>query len=303
MSDFKIPVNDVDKASKWTAFVLVDLKIVFIITFMYVSVVNLISTTANSEASADVNCNNTFNVTTKHSNVNVNFIHDAVLWNCRDHSVTKRYYQILYLMLIVSFALALATITIVKWNILCNAVHGHAYLWYIAVVQCVRNSKEKNTDEEAARNAKLYRKLLETERRIEVPIGYNRCRCLTLFFSSCIIPIAIFLSFTTYDLHPLSCISEEGENFIEYTRMANDMKTGTVEIRFPDSIRAYRIAAITVLIILGLGFFINTLFFYGCNLKIIEDFETQVKRQIEEEKEAARVKQATFTDTHVPIHS
>ena len=98
-----IPVEDVDKASKWTVFILVDLKIVFIITFVYISVVNLISTTANNEASTDVNSNNTFTVTAEHRNVNISFIDDAVLWNCRDHSETKRYYQVLYLMLIVSF--------------------------------------------------------------------------------------------------------------------------------------------------------------------------------------------------------
>ena len=284
MGDFKIPVDDVDKASKWTAFVLVDLKIVFIITFVYVSVVNLISTTANSEASTDVNCNGTFTVTAKHSNVKVSFIDDAVLWNCRDHSETKRYYQILYFMLILSFGLALAALTIVKWNILCNAVHGHTYLWYIAVVQCVRNSAGTATNEDTTMDAKLYRKLLETECSIEVPKGYNWCRLLTLFISSCIIPTAIFLSFTTYDLHPLSCLSAEGENLIEYTRMTNDMKTGTVEIRFPDSIRTYRIVAIVVLIILGLGFFINTLVFYGCNFKIIENFKIQVKTKIEEKR-------------------
>ena len=95
-SGFEIPVENVDKASKWTSFVLVDLKIVFIITFVYVSAVNLISTTANNEATIDVNYNGTFNVTTEHINVNVDCIDDAVLWSCRHHSMTKNYYKILY---------------------------------------------------------------------------------------------------------------------------------------------------------------------------------------------------------------
>ena len=288
MGNYKIPVDDVDKASKWTAFFLVDLKIVFIITFVYVSVVNLVSTTANNEASTDVNSNSTFTVTTKHGNVNVSFIDDAILWNCRDHSETKRYYQILYWMLIVSFGLALVTLTIVKWNILCNAMHGHTYLWYIAVVNCIRNSAGNTTSDEATTKAKLYRKLLETECNINVPKGYNRCRLLTLFINSCIIPFAIFLSFTTYDLHPLSCISEQGDNFIEYTRMPNNMKGGTVEIQFPDWIKIYRIVAIIALFILGLGFLINILCFYVCNFRIIEKLETQVKIMIEEKTKQKR---------------
>ena len=286
--NIEIPVEDFDKASKWTAFVLVDLKIVFIITFVYVSVVNLISTTANNEASTDVNCNNTFTVTTELTDMNVSFIDDAVLWNCRDHSETKRYYKVLYLMLIGSFGFALAAFTIVKWNVLYSAVHGKSYLWHIAIVQSIQKKvaneiNDASTTDEAAtkiakRKAKIYRRLLEKECKITIPEHLNGYRLLTLFINSCILPIGIFLAFTTYDLHPLSCISEEREDFIEYTMAANDTG-GTVEIQLPDSIKTYRIVAVTLLVILGCIFAFNITHFYKYNFKIIEKYEEEVENQ------------------------
>ena len=99
----EIPVKNVEKASKWTAFVLIDLKTVFIIVFVYISIVNLIVTTANNEANTDVSCKgNNFTMSSQpgHENVTVEFIDDAVLWNCRSHSVTKSYYKHLYGLLI-----------------------------------------------------------------------------------------------------------------------------------------------------------------------------------------------------------
>ena len=56
--------NDtVDKASKWTIYFLIDLRVVFIIIYVYVTIVNLISTTADNEATSDKYVNITFNVT------------------------------------------------------------------------------------------------------------------------------------------------------------------------------------------------------------------------------------------------
>ena len=277
MGDTGIPVEGVDKVSKWTVFLLVDLKIVFIITFVYISVVNLISTTANNEASTDVNSNNTFTVTTEHTNVNVSFIDDAVLWNCRDHSQTKRYYQVLYSMLIGSFGFALVTFTIVKLNILFSAIHGHTYLWHIAIVQSIRKEIQVADQGQAKRKAKIYRKLLENECKVTIPTKYSCCRLFTLFINSFILPIGIFLAFTTYDLHPLSCISK-GKELIEYTRAAN-ATAGTVEIRFPDGMKAYRAVAVGSLFLLGYVFVICIICFYNSNFKITEEYEKEVVKQ------------------------
>ena len=300
---------------------------------MYVSVVNLISTTANNEATTDIHSNNTFSVTTQHTNVKVSFIDDAVLWNCRDQSVTRSYYRILYLMLIGSFSFALVTLTIVKWKILCSAEHSYTYLWRIAVVHCIwdkvgeltanikepakdeTNTEEPNlttidmdakkieepitttditggyeetcdkstmtmTEEPKMDVAARYYQLLEDEDiSFNVPIGYNGCRLFTLFINSLILPIALFLCFTTYDLHPFSCIPMQEEKYIEYSRTKN-ANTGTVEIQFPDWIKAYRIAAIILLFLFGFIFLISTICFHACNFKIVEQLKGQVKERI-----------------------
>ena len=289
-NNMEIPVETVDKASKWTVFVLVDLKILFIITFVYVTIVNLISTTANNEASTAVRSNNTFTVTIEHTNVNVSAIDDAVLWNCRDHSETKRYYKVLYSMLIGFLGFALAAFTIVKWNVLYSAVHGRSYLWHIAIVQSIQKkaADEKNAskadpeDDEAATTlakikAKIYRTLLENECKVTISKELNFYRLLTLFINSCIIPLGLFLIFTTYDLHPLSCISE-GEEFIRYTMATNDTG-GIVEIQFPNSIKNYQKVANGLLYILVCIFAVNITRFYKYNFKIIEEYEIEVENQ------------------------
>lgn len=101
---------------------------------------------------------------------------------------------------------------------------------------------------------------------------------LTLFINTWIVPIGIFLAFTTYDLHPFSCISKEREKFIKYTIGANDTG-GTVEIQFPDSMKIYRIVAVGLLFILGFFFIINIICFYKKNFKIIEEYEKEVENQ------------------------
>ena len=283
---YNISVKDADKASKWTVFLLVDLKIVFIITFVYISVVNLISTTANNEATTDVNSNDTFTVTAEHTNVNVSFIGDAVLWNCRNHSVTKRYYQVLYWMLIISFLAALVAFSLVKMSILINAVHGKTYLWHIAIVQFIQKigstdkSKQSINKSEALNKAKYYRKKLEEENERKTFNHYNCCRLSTLCITSCIIlPFGLFIAFTAYDLHPLSCILTDIEENIEYTRVAdcNTDFEGMVKIKFSDCMTIYQKIALVLLSILGFVYFINILSFYVCNFQIIEMYKDDLK--------------------------
>jgi len=44
----------VRKYQKWTGYFLIDIKIIFIITYIYISMVNLISTTTNNEVNQDI---------------------------------------------------------------------------------------------------------------------------------------------------------------------------------------------------------------------------------------------------------
>ena len=265
----------VDKASKWTVFLLVDLKTVFIIVFVYVSIVNLIATTANNEANSDVNCKtNTFTVSSQpgHQNVTVEFIDDAVLWNCRDHSVTKRYYKHLYGLLIGSFAFALVSFMITKITILCASVHGYTYLWHVAVVRSIQKVRivKPATKNMVDKFKEAYTTLLSDGCKQSIP-GACTCRMASLVLNSLILPFAILITATTYDLHPISCLVGPGDQFIEYNET-----TKTVEIRYRDGIVLYQITAWITVALLWLTFAINIYCFYWSNLKIVKELENLV---------------------------
>ena len=138
--------EEVGKASKWTIYFLVDLRVVFIILYVYVTAVNLISTTATTEATTDSECTGRYNVTSRpeHMNVSVSSIDDAVLWNCRNLSETKIYYKGLYILLLVAFFLTLLIFLIVKCTIIFGATHDdrYRYLKRIAVIQCLAELEE-----------------------------------------------------------------------------------------------------------------------------------------------------------------
>ena len=278
----------VDKASKWTVFLLVDLKTVFIIVFVYVSIVNLIATTANNEANSDVNCKtNTFTVSSQpgHQNVTVEFIDDAVLWNCRDHSVTKSYYKHLYGLLIGSFALALVSFAITKVTILCASVHGYTYLWHVAVARSIRKARTVNL---VKNNANTVNKVKEAYRMLKLPTdgctddicGAATCRMASLVFNSLILPFAIFITATTYDLHPFSCIAGPGEQLIEYNEA-----TKTVEIRYRDGIVIYQLIAGITVALLWVMFAINIYCFYWSNFNIVKKLENLVNVKLVEKLE------------------
>lgn len=149
-----------DDRHPWTIYLLVDLKVVFIITFAYITIVNLMSSTANSEAFTDRKSMMLFNVSSKYMNVNVDSINDAVLWNCRRLSSTSNYYMFLYWMVIVSlvvvmggfFVIKLIALITVSSNLGCKMCcscqcstfkHGLTKLWHIAIYEKMIDQMEK----------------------------------------------------------------------------------------------------------------------------------------------------------------
>ena len=157
-SDYKF-VKDVrnrckenfDKRQSWTIYFLVDLRVIYIMTYAFITIVNLISSTANSEAFSDRNSMMLLNVSSQYMNVNVTSINDAILWNCRRLSGTKDYYRVLYWMLLTAMIVALVGFFIIKFVTLitissnfgcewcsckCSTFkHGLTKLWQIALCQ------------------------------------------------------------------------------------------------------------------------------------------------------------------------
>lgn len=277
----EIPLEKVEKASKWTVFFLIDLRIVFIITFVYVSVVNLISTTASSETKADVQSMNNFTLTSKpqHFNVPVRNVDDAVLWKCRVHSDTRDYYVHLYLGLIFLFILALSSFTVAKLAIICGAKHGLTCLWQIAVVQYLQKLDEIPPDEET----KNCLNLLSEDHEININNAVNYCRMVPLSFNAIILPLSIFFGFLSYDLHPVSCIFGPGEDNIAY----NDDETKyTVEIRFSSHVLLFQIIVFSILLIVFIVFMpMNIYLFYYSSKKVVNLMKEKIKEKLEKQKQ------------------
>ena len=83
-----------DKKHTWTVYFLVDIKVLYIVFYAYISIINLISSTANIEATEDRQSTLQFQITSTNTG-DVTEISDAVLWNCRDHSISTHYYIIM----------------------------------------------------------------------------------------------------------------------------------------------------------------------------------------------------------------
>ena len=264
--------SKVNKASRWTIYFLVDLKAVFIITYVYISVVNLISSTADSEATRDAQSMIKFNVTSHpdHETVEVDIIDNAILWKCRDKSVTKHYYRGLYWMLIAAILLILIVFTIVKLCIVVAASHGSTYLWRLAVLEHLHETL--NTGKYHDEDALWYDRLLSQKGlKINISKGAYQLRKILLTVSVITLPIAILLSALSYDLHPLSCIFGISEDTISYNETSK-----TVEIRYSDGILLFQKISAFFVVLLALNFLIIILGFAYLNYTVIKRLKGQV---------------------------
>ena len=286
MADYSVPVEEAEKYQKWTGFFLVDIKIIFIITYVYISAVEMISATASNEANRDMQTPVQFNVTSRpeHTNVTVNYIDDAVLWNCREHSVTSSYYVTLYWMLLSVFVVTLLFYSFSKcfalWNI--TSLNSLTDLWRLAIVKQLKRPMEKAnySSDSAEWLARCYRDLLSKE----IPeCVYNEVRKLSLvkrrksiaYWSLVALVLALAFSVLSYDLHPLSCIGGIPEDTINY-----DDTTRTVELRLPGSAITFRRVGVFITLILIVALVLFAWWFYRVTREIIDIIEVKVEKAI-----------------------
>ena len=259
----------VEKASKWTIYFLIDLRVVFIILYVYVTAVNLISTTATAEATTDTECSNRYNITSGHLNVIVSSIDDAVLWNCRKLSETKIYYKGLYILLLVAFFITLLVFFIVKLTIIFGAKHDDYYLKRIGLLQFLEEKTKFQSED------------IETMLK-DTNYNLDKCDCLPsccfprrmlLFLSIIFLVIGMGLSLLFYDLHVLSCVFEQSDDFIGYDEVKE-----AVELRFSDNLSLSQKIAGGILIGLFFLFLINCFIFYHCTLFTIDNLKESLKK-------------------------
>ena len=297
-----------DKKHSWTIYFLVDLKVVFIMTYAVISIVNLISSTANSEAFSDRNSMMPLNVSLDYINVNVSSINDAILWNCRSFSETNNYYKFLYWMLIIAMIVGLSGFFLIKFITLitfsssfgckccsckCSmSKHGLTKLWHIAICQHLINPVDKNSenqpfeDQEQASiskqgNAELarwqhdidfYQELVNKDIPDDIVEELNFCKnCFRLIIPYILLILLVTilcLSYLSFDLHPLACITKPVEEIITY-----DNETNAVELEFSDKLSTYQRTAGYLCLSLGLMFSICVKIFFYCTKLVVNDLQ------------------------------
>jgi len=281
---YNIPVNKVEKFHKWATYTLIDVKLVFIMAYVYVSVVNLISTTATNEANDDTEQSAPVNISARpeHTNVIVTYIDDSILWNCREYSPSDEYYRTLYWMLISVFSATLAFFSISKIFALYNIgkVEALSDLWNIAVMQHLRKATSHiNYKSEAVKNlAKLYQGMLDKGMSIKF---YNELKSLKSvkrrrafsFLPTVLLSVAIPLCSLSYDLHPLSCVAGVSDDNIYY-----NTATQTVEMKFSDSVVNFQRAAVICIYFMIVPLFIFAYVFYKDTKTLVDIMEAEVDR-------------------------
>ena len=287
----KNKVNEIfNDKHPWTIYLLIDLKVVYIITFGFITVVNLISAIANIHASNDKNSMMLLNVSSKHMNVNVTSINDPILWNCRSLSETSNHYKFLYWTVIAVLIVTMGGLFLIKFIPLmvvnsgcgfkcCSSTssafkHGLTQLWHIAIHQKLidilfRAEKDINTQ--------IYDEMLTKD----IPDQIVQKVSYWNYFRSIIPYILQFLSFAilnlayfSFDLHPLACISEPDEELIRYNLKANN-----VQLVFSTSLVFFQKIGGILVLTLSLTYLLFVKLFFWCTEKVVEDIQQYVEEK------------------------
>ena len=262
--------------SRLANFVLIDIRLIFIVVSVYITISSAITTAANNEAASDGDGNRTFNVTSRpeHANLQISDVSNAVLWNCREKSVTNQYYKVLYGSLFATFVLLLLVFMVTRMSVLFGNMtrgltHLNQALWNMQLLKHARKKLKQKEIEEC--QLKKYideclNKKINDDDTHMVPIpnyeGHSksiRCSMLIIpFFEAVFLIIALPFMITTYDINPIGCLVGPDEDAIEYNNI-----TGRVQLKFTETVLAYQRAALTISILL-----IVLMIFFGITLPV-----------------------------------
>ena len=241
--------------SRLAKFVLIDIRLIFIVVSIYITIGTAITTAANNEAADDGKGNRTFNVTSRpeHMNLHIGDVSNSVLWNCRENSVTNQYYKVLYGLLFATFVLVLLVFMVTRMSVLFGNMtrglsHLNVALWNMQLLKHMRKKlKQKESDFEPERQLNWFiDKWLDEDDANSKSSTSIRCSMLIIpFFEVVFLIIALPFILTTYDINPIGCLAGPDENAIEYNNV-----TGKILLRFTEGVLTYQKAALTISIVL-----------------------------------------------------
>ena len=262
---------------------LINIKAFFIISYMYISIVNLISTTANSEATMDEEGDSHFNITSllQHHHKKVSHINDPVLWNCRETSLTRSYYEILYIMLFTASGAATLVFFSVKALNFCGD-RPLKRLLDVAVAQHLKETHTNDNESEGRFSEEKAKEIIEwyqsifkmklSEIKDKITGSYIKLKTFAPILSTFYLVVGWWLLLLSYDLHPLSCLSGLNEGTISY-----DLGKTAVEIRHSPGLLGFQTAAVIIGTIFIAAVLMNGIFFYAINGLIVDEMKTVIK--------------------------
>ena len=286
----------------WTIYFLIDLKVVYIITFGLITIINLISSTANIHASNDKNSVMLFNVSSKYMNVNVTSINDPVLWNCRRFSETSDSYKLLYWMVIIALAVIMSGLFLIKFISLivvssgcgfkcCSYMsstfkHGLTKLWHMAIHQKLI----KLHPDQITTDIDYYDEMLKEDipdNIVKTLSCKNYCRSIIPYVLLVLSLTIMCTAYSSFDLHPLACIFEPDEELVTY------QVNGKVELKFSTTLLIYQKTGAILVFCLGIVFLIFVRLFFYCTELVVEELQKKVKdnEKLEQENEQEELKE------------
>ena len=252
-------------------FCFIDIRILFIVVSVYSSVANIISTTANNEATNDSQSDRPFNITTRpeHQDKVIRSVSNAVLWNCRDLSVTNYYYRALYGMLVGAFFAIVLVFLATRLTVMCGWRYRldqrlQDILWQMAIVQRLRDTVSEYGPENdyTEQKAKSYREQWHDSKKKEKKSIPWTIKSIP-YFESVFLVIALPFMITSYDLSPLACFTRPDESTITF-----DNVTGRVTLDFPPDLINYQQVAVILAFVLTIPIAFFAVMLY-CNFKSV----------------------------------
>ena len=256
------------EVSRLSDFCLVDIRILFIVVSAYSSVANIITTTANNEATNDAESDRMFNITTRleHQDKVIQSVSNAVLWNCRELSVTNYYYRTLYGMLVGAFFATVLVFLATRLTVMCGwryrlSQNLHNILWQMAIVQRLREivSEYGPEDDYTEQKAESYQDQWNDHKKVSIPWTIKAIPYFEVVFLVMALPFII----TSYNLSALACFTGPDESTITF-----DNVTGHVNLDFPQALISYQQVAVVLSFVLTIPIVFFGVMLY-CNFKSV----------------------------------
>ena len=229
------PKRHAKEVSRLSNFLLIDIRVLFIIVSVYTTVAAVISTTAHNETTKDTTSEMP---RPEHTDVIVNEVSNAILWDCREKSVTRRYYKSLYGLLFMSFGLIVTIFIGARLSVMCGwrsklSHNLHSILWRLVLIKRLKQLvlHYGANDPRTKEKAEIYYQQWNSKQQEKVHWTISAVP----YFEALFLVLALPFILTSYDIHPLGCVVGPDEDSIEYFN-----ETGKVDIGFPDVLLMYQ---------------------------------------------------------------